>query len=99
MADKLHKMDECLLAFHCPGCEESHEVSVASPKPGMYPVWGWNGKMDRPTFSPSVLVNRGSANPTVPVCHSHVYLGTIRFLSDSTHKLAGKTVDIPDWVS
>ena len=30
------------------------------------------------------------------ICHSHVTDGMIQFLSDSTHSLAGKTVDLPD---
>lgn len=31
------------------------------------------------------------------VCHSYVTDGKIQFLSDSTHKLSGQTVDLPDW--
>lgn len=30
-------------------------------------------------------------------CHSFVYNGRIRFEPDSTHALAGDTVDLPDW--
>ena len=30
-------------------------------------------------------------------CHSFVRDGQIQFLGDSTHALAGRTVDIPDW--
>lgn len=33
------------------------------------------------------------------VCHSYVSDGKIRFLADSTHKLAGQTVEIPEWES
>lgn len=36
-----------------------------------------------------------------PRCHSFVRDGKIEFLSDSTHKLAGQTVDLPplpDWL-
>jgi hypothetical protein len=31
------------------------------------------------------------------VCHSFVIDGRIQFLSDSTHVLAGQTVDLPKW--
>ncbi|WEX16299.1 DUF6527 family protein [Pseudomonas sp. G11] len=31
------------------------------------------------------------------VCHSFVTNGRIQFLGDCTHKLAGQTVDLPDW--
>ena len=31
------------------------------------------------------------------VCHSFVTDGRIQFLCDSSHDLAGQTVDLPDW--
>lgn len=43
------------------------------------------------------------ANPDRPapfecsVCHSFVTDGRIQFLGDCTHRLAGQTVDLPDW--
>ena len=99
---KLHRMDANHLAFHCPGCEGGHMVRVS----GDHPVWGWNGSMDAPTFTPSILV-RYPANPnaleefkewrTERRCHSFVTNGNIQFLQDSTHKLSGQTVPIPDW--
>lgn len=81
-----------LYAFHCPGCECGHRIPVSGPH-----AWQWNGSEERPTFMPSILVNQGSANPTQPVCHSWVKDGKIMFLTDSTHKLSGQTVDIPEW--
>lgn len=42
------------LMFECPGCEMSHHVNVAGTGS---PVWGWNGSMDSPTFTPSILVS------------------------------------------
>ena len=83
IADHLH--------FHCPGCDAQHQVMIFSAT-----AWSWNRNLDKPTIRPSVMVNRGHANPTVPICHSFVTDGTIMFLTDSTHKLAGKTVDLPD---
>lgn len=71
----------------CPGCECAHAVDKG---------WSFNGNFDLPTFKPSILVNRGKANPTKPVCHSFVTDGRIQFLGDSTHALAGQTVDLPD---
>ena len=44
-----------------------------------------------------------AAHPDAPapfqcsVCHSFVTDGRIQFLQDSTHKLSGQTVDVPDW--
>lgn len=102
MGAKLHRMDVTHVAFHCPGCEGGHMVSHSGP----HPVWGWNGSMDAPTFTPSIRVTY-PANPnaieefkewrTERCCHSFVTDGKIQFLGDCTHKLAGQTVEIPDW--
>lgn len=35
------------------------------------------------------------SRPTV--CHSYVDDGKIQFLNDSTHSLAGQTIELPDW--
>lgn len=41
------------LGFFCPGCREMHVVWTGD---GPRPRWGWNGSVERPTFTPSVLV-------------------------------------------
>lgn len=41
--------------FKCPGCGDHHMVAVGRPNGGR-PLWGWNGSLDRPTFTPSVRV-------------------------------------------
>jgi hypothetical protein len=93
---KFHDMGqqegEHWVAFHCPGCEHGHSIPVSGRR-----AWQWNGSYDSPTITPSLLVNKGGANPTAPVCHSHVTAGNIQFLNDCTHKLAGQTVQIPDF--
>lgn len=73
----------------CPGCECAHSVNDR---------WSFNGDMEKPTFSPSLLVNgrEGYLNPTMPRCHSFVRDGRIEFLSDCDHPLKGQTVDLPD---
>jgi hypothetical protein len=59
-------------------------------------TWIWNGSMDTPTFTPSI-----NCNPNDPQwrCHSFVTDGKIQFLPDSHHRLAGKTVELPEWES
>lgn len=42
------------LAFRCPGCGHEHVVSIG---PG--DTWGWNGSLEAPTLTPSVLVRSG----------------------------------------
>lgn len=100
------KIEECengLLLFKCPGCDMDHHVYYGS---GPGPRWTWNGSADKPTFSPSVLTHFNQWNPRgVPreqqtlqecVCHIFVTDGQIQFLGDCTHKLAGRTVELPD---
>jgi hypothetical protein len=77
-----------LWLFHCPGCECGHFINDG---------WSFNGDVDNPTVSPSILVNVGGKSPSTPVCHSFVRDGKIEFLNDCTHKLAGHTVEIPEW--
>ena len=117
MADKIYEMSDTFVAFHCPGREDAHVVSIS----GDGAVWEWNRRLDLPTFLPSILVRSGhyaqapgttecwctyaAAHPEKPpafkcgICHSFVTAGKIGFLPDSTHKLAGQTVDLPDWES
>lgn len=92
-----HEGDVCGYQFACPGCGEPHAIPTTGPK-----AWGFNGDVDRPTFTPSILVRSVKDpwgpvfDPTPTVCHSFVRDGCIEFLGDCTHPLAGQTVDLPD---
>lgn len=98
MVAKLHKMYDddigTIYAFHCPGCEGAHSVRVNAEHTNTSGCWGWNGSEDSPTFTPSILVDRGTPGRQ---CHSFVKDGMIQFLSDCWHSLAGQTVEIPAW--
>ena len=91
MNTKIHNFGSGDWGFHCPGCGYAHSFRVNSDT--TRPQWSWNGSLDKPTFTPSLLVNRGHATQ----CHSNVTDGRIQFHSDSYYKLAGQTVDLPDW--
>lgn len=41
------------LMFWCPGCDGAHVIYHGE---GHGPRWGWNGNADRPTFTPSILI-------------------------------------------
>lgn len=41
------------LMFWCPGCKAAHRIQHGA---GAGPRWTWNGDVDKPTFTPSVLV-------------------------------------------
>lgn len=100
------------IMFRCPGCGW-HVLNVDPSKPG--PCWGFNGDLERPTFTPSILTKAGHycasqegqdcwctyearlgrpAPFSCFICHNFVTDGRIQFLSDSTHHLAGQTVDL-----
>jgi hypothetical protein len=97
--------------FECPGCGHHHQIWTVPLEPGG-PSWGFNEKLDQPTFTPSLLVRCGHYVPgqkqppncdycnegcdSCFVCHSFITDGKIQFLSDCTHKLAGQTVELPD---
>ena len=103
MSAKISIASNNFAIFECPGCKESHGIPIAGDH-----AWGWNGSIESPTFTPSILV-RYPANPdaieefkewrTERRCHSFVTDGRIQFLGDCTHSLAGHTVDLPDWGS
>jgi len=71
--------------FTCPGCEQLHAFNDK--------IWTWNKDFNNPTLSPSYLLRKKDGS----VCHSFIVQGYIRFLSDCTHKLKGKTVGIPQY--
>ena len=99
---------------NCPACGNGHLFNT-TPGPngagGSKPCWTFNGNLDRPTFSPSMLVGGvrditddeiariqagEHVEPTPRVCHSFVRDGRIEFLSDCTHELAGQSVELEE---
>lgn len=92
-------------SYWCQGYEQLH--SIVTEGAG---AWGFNGDIDRPVFTPSVLV-RYVANPeasdefkewrTARVCHTFIghsgaQPGQVIFLSDCTHALSGTVQLMPD---
>lgn len=88
-----------LLMFYCPGCENHHGIwQNHNPNPLTRAVWTWNGDLDKPTISPSILVQADfDGDHPRKICHSFVKDGQIQFLGDCTHALAGKTVSLGDF--
>lgn len=91
--------------FWCPGCGDTHYVGVERPLANGA-AWSFDGDLEAPTFAPSILVMNASAvdpsfihEPGDPpdICHSFIQQGRITFCADSTHELAGQTVDLPRW--
>lgn len=82
--------------FLCPGCNDVHQVWTEIPNDLTGAKWKFNGDVNKPTISPSLLLRSGNAKgPTV--CHSFIKDGMIQFLGDCTHDLAGQTVALPNF--
>lgn len=56
ISKKLRTAEGNRIHFMCPGCKDVHGVNV-SIVPGS--GWQWNGNVEFPTFSPSILVRSG----------------------------------------
>lgn len=90
VGDKLRKVANGF-AHWCPACDMPHIYTTHRPT-GAGPLWTFNGDLVRPTFEPSMRCSWGDAR----CCHYFVRGGKIEFCSDSTHQLAGQTVELPD---
>lgn len=75
--------------FFCPGCQEYHWIRTRGPKPN----WSFDGNLDCPTVSPSILCCK---DDPARRCHSYVRAGRIEFLGDCGHRLAGQAVELPE---
>lgn len=97
-------------SFNCPGCKRVHYVQTV-PYDG-HDTWSFNGDLDKPTFTPSILSKfrhpqgYSNSNPApigydgpfvTDICHSFVTDGQIQFLGDCTHELANQTVPLKEW--
>lgn len=90
--------DRKQLTFWCIGCDGAHTVNIGSE---LSPNWHFNGDIEKPTLSPSVLVRYNGADADTleglpSVCHSFVRDGKIQYLGDSTHKLANTEIELPE---
>jgi hypothetical protein len=80
------KVDGISIWFWCLGCKTAHRYTTDR--------WQWNGSLDKPTFTPSLLVA-----PDMPElrCHLFVTDGVIKYCDDCHHALKGQTMTMPDF--
>lgn len=65
MSDKkLYTTEDGGIMWFCPGCRCGHRVWVREPSPSGS-RWTWNGDMEKPTVSPSILITSMRAEPPV----------------------------------
>lgn len=96
--------------FYCPGCGFHHVYYTMEPYHNGA-KWEFNGNIESPTFSPSLLNRWGKyADPNFDdsdltedqkkalsgQCHLFVIDGHIHYCNDCTHELSGKTVPMED---
>ncbi len=83
------------VVIRCRACEQ-HFIHL--------PRWGFNGDMDKPTFTPSI--NESCNDPGHPSyqprakssrCHFTVTGGMITYHGDCSHDLAGQTLPLEEW--
>jgi hypothetical protein len=78
-------------SIFCPACQCCH---------GFDNRWKFNGNMDKPTFTPSMLVHENKDYREVSKskhghrCHSFVANGEIKYLDDCTHDMKNTTVKL-----
>ncbi len=97
LSPKMEQYNQYTYALYCPGCEMMHLFYIKHPENTRYPFWSWNGDVNAPTLSPSLLVQYNwGENHEERVCHSFIRNGQWEFLGDCTHKLRGLTVPVPD---
>lgn len=81
-------------SFYCPACNMDHWFPIENPVVDHPIKWGFNGDLDNPTFTPSLLVTEPD-NPDYR-CHLFVRGGNIEYCSDCNHGYAGKTIPLAD---
>lgn len=95
--------------FWCPGCETHHSFRTRrakeetrknrdTGKQEKVPVWTFNGNLDKPSFTPSLLIHgyRNKKGQETGRCHLFLTDGIIKYQGDCSHKLAGKEFPLPN---
>lgn len=79
----------------CVACKCSHclATKIANENGSK---WAFNGDVNSPTFHPSLKVTVRPHTLEKLICHSFIKNGKMEYLSDSTHDLAGHTVELPE---
>jgi hypothetical protein len=111
MSTVLRRINDNRLAFLCPGCNEEHVISygpgetwgwnssMTAPTftPSVLVRSGHYVDGQHPCWCDYNAAHPGHTGMLCYICHSFVTDGRIQFLGDCTHKLAGMTVDLPEW--
>lgn len=87
----LRKCSDNTVIAWCPGCKQPHPFDLNR--------WSFDGNLESPTFSPSLLCNANVDE--AHRCHSFVRNGNWEFLPDCWHELKNTTTPMvpinEDW--
>jgi hypothetical protein len=86
------KMPNCSFwIFWCSQCECAHHFPV-----GEHPTnWQFNGKIDCPTFTPSLMLSiQDEEGKKKHVCHLNLTDGVVIYHADIAQKLAGQRLPL-----
>lgn len=95
---KIKKKTVDYYSFYCPGCKQEHVYSVFNDGSG----WQFNGDMENPTFTPSLLNRIPFMNKKTGLmeekerCHLYITNGKIEYCSDCYHELAGQSIELKE---
>jgi len=87
------------LMFICPGCKQfgGTGLHVLPVNTDVTTSWTYDGNVEAPTLSPSILTTSGREQEQV--CHSFLIEGVFAYLPDSTHSLKQAPMEnLPDWL-
>ncbi len=88
-----------MMKINCPGCGTVHTIYTKESEHNKV-VWGFNGNLDKPTFTPSVRITwphtDEDGNKNNECCHFHIVDGRIEFCGDCTHALSGQVLELTD---
>lgn len=93
-------------AHWCPGCGNVHDFAVEQAFTNGA-RWTFDGNAAAPTFNPSMNIRLGplfggklfktdAGEVEYAVCHYFLRGGQLQYLADSTHKLRGQTIALPE---
>ncbi len=69
-------------SFRCPGCKGWHSVRISGEG-----SWGFNGDVEKPTFTPSILTRSGHYIPESKSCWCEYYKNHPEEIGDKEHGL------------
>ena len=96
MSKLVYNQEENSYYLHCPGCNTTHSIKTGNTDKGSLHVHKFDENFDKPTFSPSVIVDYGlDGVNNRRVCHFFVTEGRLDY-QNCFHSLRNTSVALQD---